>query len=217
MKESLFIPVIDNGSKLAFADWGFSMFRAAISKCFEGRVVFPGRLSYGYQSGAMNHVTEQFLTCGADRMVVVDLDQDFEPKDMNHLLSHDVPLVAGCYVKKVPGMNFTLSTLPDSPNPFTDDKEEMQKNPLVEVARVSRGFINIHRSVFDLLLPTVDIIDDTQTGTVIRDWWKPYPNGHSEDFAFCDRYRAAGGKVYVDQRIRIGHWGPIKFPIPGTF
>lgn len=214
--DSLQFAIIDNGMKMSFTDWGFSMFHAGISGILSGRKVSLSRISYAYPSGAMNHCTEIFRQSGLDRLIVIDTDQSFEPSDLANLLSHDVPLVAGMYVKKQPGIEFTIRKLDDE-NPFSDDPDCMAENPLIEVACVSRGFINIHRSVFDLMEPTVDVIQDTQTDTVIRDWWKPYPNGHSEDFAFCDRYRALGGKVYCDQRVRIGHWGPIQFPIPGTF
>ena len=214
--DSLFFPIIDNGGRISFTDWGYSLFHSALAGCFTGRQTHLGRISYAYPSGAMNHATELFLASGADRMIVVDTDQSFTPQDMRLLLSHDLPLVAGMYCKKKPGMEFTLSSL-DNENPFTDDPQRILDNPLVEVARVSRGFINIHRSVFESMLPTVDVIQDIQTETEIRDWWKPYPNGHSEDFAFSDRYRELGGKIFVDQRIRIGHWGPIEFPIKGTY
>lgn len=215
-KDSLHFSIIDNGMRMSFTDWGYSMFRAGVSGVLAGREITVSRVSYAYPHGAMTWATEIFLKSGADRLIVIDTDQSFEPRDMALLLSHDVPLVAGMYVKKKPGCEFTLSPLDDE-NPFTEDVALANLNPLVEVARVSRGFISIHKSVFELMRPTVEVIQDTQTGTEIRDWWKPYPNGHSEDFAFCDRYRALGGKVYCDQRIRIGHWGPIQFPIPGTF
>lgn len=219
-KDSLNIAVIDNGGKMAYADWGYSWIRSlihpAVVEQLAGRKLFTSRISYGYNYGAMNLATEMFRDCNADRLIVVDLDQDFEPKDLANLLSHDVSMVSGMYVKKQPGIEFTLSKLDDE-NPFSDDAFAMEANPIIEVARTSRGFINIHRSVFDLMEPTVDRFFDEQTEKEIRNWWKPYQNGHSEDFAFCDRYRALGGKVYVDQRIRIGHWGPTRHPIPGTY
>ncbi len=219
-KDSLNIAVIDNGGKMAYADWGYSwicsLIHPAVVEQLSGRQIYTSRVSYGYNFGAMNIATEMFRQSKSDRLIVVDLDQDFTAIDFANLLSHDVAMVSGMYVKKQPGIHFTLSKLSDD-NPFSDKREEMEATPLIEVAQTSRGFINIHRSVFDLMESTVERFFDEQTETEIRNWWKPYQNGHSEDFAFCDRYRALGGKVYVDQRIRIGHWGPTRHPIPGTY
>lgn len=203
--------------KLAFADWGYSWIRSLIDpkvmEQMEGRRVVTIRISYAYPGGAMNHATKLFLESGCDRLIVVDLDQEWQPRDLAFLLSHDVPLVAGMYCKKQMAMEFVLQALEPGGNPFSDKPEEIASNPLVEVAMVSRGFIGIHRSVFDSVHNTTPAIHDTQTGEVIRDYWAPMPNGHSEDFAFCKRYREAGGKVFCDQRIRIHHWGPQKFPV----
>ena len=33
----------------------------------------------------------------------------------------------------------------------------------------------------------------------------------SEDFAFCDRWRALGGTVWVDLTLGLNHTGPVKF------
>lgn len=29
----------------------------------------------------------------------------------------------------------------------------------------------------------------------------------SEDYTFCMRWKQAGGKVYADLKVRLGHWG----------
>lgn len=53
-------------------------------------------------------------------------------------------------------------------------------------------------------------------GKPIVEFWKTMPGGHSEDFDFCDRWRALGGKILVDQRITAQHEGSVVYPISGT-
>jgi hypothetical protein len=133
------------------------------------------------------------------------------------LLSHDVPFVAGIYPKKQVEHTFPMELLDDggeagtspfSPLPLAEGIE-----PLVEVKRVARGFLSVHRSVFDLMRPTCTSYLDVHSGEEHVEYWKAQQGGGSEDYEFCDRYRALGGKVLVDQRCVVYHWGNIKFPI----
>jgi len=215
-KDALSLAIIDNGSGIAFADWGFSWMRTLVDPgvCAElsGRRLNFLRFTYAYPSGALNLVTHDFLKGGGDRLIIVDLDQVWEPDDFRNLVSHDAPFVAGMYCKKKPKAEWVLSLL-DEVNPFQDTMPEIEANRLVEVATVGRGFINLHRSVFDLMEPTTEEFLDDHTGQILKDYWKPRRNGHSEDYAFCDRYRELGGRVLVDQKIRIGHIGPQRYPI----
>lgn len=145
-------------------------------------------------------------------MIIIDTDVVFRPEHLTWLLEHDEPMVFGLYPKKELGLKFPLEWLTDE-NPFSTALVPH----LVEVKRVARGFSRIHRSVFEKLAPHVAEYFDEQSQSTHREFWKYLPGGHSEDFAFCDLWRFAGGKILVDQRITAQHEGSAVYPILGTF
>lgn len=189
------------------------MFMLGHSDVMAGRKVVVEGISYPYPDGAQNIASASFMESGCERMVVIDTDEVFTPNDVAMLLSHDVPLVSGIYPLKRPGLEFPIVPLESDPNPFAEDG----RVDLREVARCARGFLNVHRSVFELMQPHVEKYVCPEKGTEEFLYWKNLPGGHSEDFAFCDLYRKLGGKVMVDHRIRVKHEGSCSYPIPGTY
>jgi len=212
VKESIYAPVIDNGSGNSRSAWGLSMFMLGMSPVMQGRKVVVEGISFPYPCGAMNIATASFLESGCDRMLTIDTDEVFKPSDVEMLLSHNEPFVNGIYPKKKPGLEFPIVPI-DGDNPFTEDG----RPPLREVARCARGFSSIHRDVFESMKPHVECYECPQTNKREYQFWKTLPGGHSEDFAFCDLWRKLGGKVLVDISVRVIHEGIISFPIAGTY
>lgn len=196
---------------LSRTSWAFSMIHAAM-EVLRGYKVDLQSVSFPYPDGAMNLATQFFLESNADEMIVIDTDIKFEPSHLRSLLSHDEPLVFGLYPKKKPGLEFPVVSLDDSDNPFTGDGPALR-----EVARCARGFMRVHRSVFEKLKPFVECIVCPQTHNKQWQFWKCLVGGHSEDFAFCDLYRMHGGKILVDSTITTQHEGSCVYPIKGTY
>lgn len=210
MRKRLFFPIIDNGMGLSRTSWALSMISSIGALRAEYDIEFQS-ISYPYPDGAMNIATQCFLESACDEMIVIDTDVVFDHQHLVWLLSHDVPLVFGLYPKKKPGLEFPVQSIGEE-NPFS-----IGGDPLVEVARVARGFMRARRAVFEGLKPHVEKIECAETGREQWVFWKPLPGGHSEDFAFCDLYRKHGGKILVDQRITARHEGSAVYPIPGTY
>jgi hypothetical protein len=177
------------------------MFALGISDVLNEHEITVESLSYPYPAAAMTMATELFMKLDADRMLVIDTDVIFEPRHVAMLLSHDVPFVAGIYPKKVPGLEFPMMPLDPSDSPTDIFSDDPNAKPLVEVAAIARGFSLIKREVFEAVGST----------------WNNMPDGSSEDFELCQRMRAAGIKVLVDQRVTLKHEGSAVYPIPGTF
>lgn len=214
MKSSFFFPIIDNGMRLNCVDYTWSLAVTLLSKAFHGHILEMAQFSCNTPSAALNRVTDAFLQSTCDRMLIIDIDQSWIPEHVNWLISHDVELVSGLYCKKTVEEQWIIDTLDHSVCPFAKDPFAHGVGPLVEVARVPRGFINIHRAAFERIKPHVSIFTDDSDGFTSPEYWRPLTGGHSEDFQFCDTFRKAGGKVYVDQRVIVGHHGMCKFPIP---
>lgn len=202
--ESIFWPLIDNGMKLVRSCYSKSMFQLGISGVLNGsRIVFES-FSHPDPCATMNLAAESFLDSGCDRMVVIDSDHDFQPADIARLLSHDLPLVSGLYSKKTVDLEWPVMPIGDeSPEVlFADDAPSP-----VEVRCVPRGFISIHKSVFETLMPHVEVDQG------LHFFFRSLPGIASEDFTFCDLYRKHGGKVWLDHKIRVFHEGSCMYPI----
>lgn len=202
----LFLPIIDNGMGLSRTSWAISMLGA-----FSGRAFVARSISYPYPDGAMNIATTDFLESDCDEMVVIDTDVVFSRQQIDHLLSHDEPLVFGIYPKKEVGLIYPAEPTEESPQPFAGESN------LCEVKRTARGFMRVHRSVFEAMKPHVPKYTCAQTGRESWAFWRLLIGGHSEDFAFCDLWRSLGGKILIDRRCATQHEGSAVYPIPGTY
>jgi len=206
MSKPLFLPIIDNGMGLSRTSWAICMLAA-----FSGRAFTAASISYPYPDGAMNLATSYFLESDCNEMLVVDTDVVFSRQHIDWLLSHDEPLVFGLYPKKQPGLIYPAEYLESNPEPFSGESD------LCEVKRTARGFMRVHRSVFEAMKPHVPEYLCAQTSREAHAFWRVLPGGHSEDFAFCDLWRSLGGKILIDRRCVTQHEGSALYPIPGTF
>jgi hypothetical protein len=202
----LFFPIIDNGMGLSRTSWATCMLAALHGRSFTALSV-----SYPYPDGAMNLATTAFLESDSDEMVVIDTDIVFSRHHLDCLLSHDEPLVFGIYPKKQPGLTYPTIYLENNPNPFDGDQI------LCEVACTARGFMRVHRSVFEKMKPHVPSYTCAQTGKPSWEFWRVLQGGHSEDFNFCQLWRSLGGRVLIDKRCATEHEGSARYPIPGTY
>jgi hypothetical protein len=212
--DSLYFPIIENGMGLSRTRWAASLFGAGVAGILGGRRIMYEVFGHPDPSSSMNLATHSFLESGADRMIVIDTDVIFTPHHLSLLLSHDLQLVSGLYPKKVPGLEYPVMPLGDeTPRQLF---EKSARSP-VEVACVPRGFLSVHRSVFETLKPFVESDFAAESGERIHYFWRAKPGVMSEDFAFCFLWREHGGKVWIDQRICCQHEGSAVYPIPGTF
>ncbi len=212
----LFFPILDNGMGLSRTSWAMSLAQASLTVLRDYGVTLRG-LSYPYPDGAANIAANEFLQSDCDEMVLIDTDVIFTPNHLRWLLSHDEPLVFGLYPKKVRGLHFPCEWLDETICPFAADAHADGVNPLVEVRRTARGFMRAHRYVFEKLKGVSWKVPNFHGEGEIYEFWKNLPGGHSDDFRFCDQWRAIGGRILIDQRITAQHEGSIVFPIPGTF
>jgi hypothetical protein len=196
----IFYPIIDNGMGLSVTAWAVSMLGA-----MQGEGIFC-HISTPYPSYAMDVATHHFLQSECDEMVLIDTDLIFTPQDLQHLLEHQgEPLVFGAYPKRKVQFDLPLVTLPDKPRPFDDP------GPLCEVAKTARGFMRVHRSVFEKMKPHVPLVPG-EFGE-FHHFWPVAKDGTSEDFAFCAKWRELGGRILIDKRILVRHAGQVMYPI----
>lgn len=150
----------------------------------------------------------------ADVMLMVDDDIQFDPMDAVKLCKEANErkgiVAATCVVKREEGPWVATKPLDGCPPIiFAADSEP------VEVQWAGAGMIAFHRNVLtdmihQLKLPMLhptDLRFYPFFQTMIWD----HPNGDklflSEDWAFCERARLCGYKIWLDPSIRTTHWG----------
>mgnify|MGYP001607596779 CR=1 FL=1 len=165
-------------------------------------------------------VASSFLLSDCDVLLSIDSDIWFRPEDAIALaekaVSYDI--IAGLYMTRSLNTQPALM-LPDTKVDFAPGVEP------VETRFGSTGFMAVHRSVFEKLsesLPRCHIgWSDRGQDTSFWPFYMPFVipwegDGHmylSEDWAFCERAKDAGFKVWLDPSIRLGHYGSYLFTL----
>lgn len=167
---------------------------------------------------ARNLAIARFLATDYTDLFFVDDDVAWSDGSMVRMVNHPVDLVAGAYPRRYPDISFPVQ--------WDDSKPEVWADPatgLIEVNGVATGFMRVTRE--GLLRMVEHYKSETYgqfsspAGTVHRLFDFSLVPGlgqtvdevHSEDFTFCDRWRKAGGRVWVDPHITFMHLGVAAF------
>lgn len=146
---------------------------------------------------------------GYKSLLWVDSDIEFDPNDVDKIISRNLPIVAATYPLK--GTN----------NPTCLPKEAVQKKEeLVKVQFVATGFLYTKAEVFFKIKKTLNLpLCNADTNPVIP-FFQPMvfrENGRwhyvGEDYAFCHRARKSGYKIILDNSIKLGHIGKSTFRV----
>lgn len=151
-----------------------------------------------------------------DVFLMIDDDIVFQPEQAEHLVDlcrngHDV--VSAVYPVRDAGhlaLRGTGGDLVFGPN-------EAPR----EIRYASTGFLAVHRRVFDALMPTLPWCHVNQPWAfkplflpmVVEDLDFVGHNYLSEDWAFCERARAAGFKIWLDPTIVLGHLAQVQLDV----
>lgn len=154
---------------------------------------------------ARNQLVDEFLASDADKLIFVDSDVSWEAGSLLKLALHDVECVAGAYRHKRADETYPV-VWPDE----SGATELRAVNGLLEARFVPAGFWCFNRAAFDRFRAfhgERPYRHEAHTGYA---WFSnPYRDGvmWGEDFLFCEEYRQAGGTVWLDPELRLGHTG----------
>lgn len=162
---------------------------------------------------ARNEIVAEFLSSGDDDLIMIDDDMGWSADDLVRLLAHDAPFVAAVgRVKK------------DDPlycvEPLTLEGRVEPHGALVEVGAVGGAFVRLRRDAAARMAEAYR--DRRYTARGVAPEIAPFLTdlftggvedgaAVSEDYAFCRRWRAIGGKVLVDPEIALAHVGTKAF------
>lgn len=151
----------------------------------------------------------QLLNEGFQWLFFMDSDVILPPETVLRFINYRVPVISALYPQRYPtfdginavykGCMFNEATNEQGAtvlNPVTD----FQYGQVLQVDYAPAGAMLIHRSVFEKML---------QAGIKAFFEWTmnpaTNPNGRSEDFEFCRKWRSIGGRVLVDTGLQAAH------------
>jgi hypothetical protein len=138
----------------------------------------------------------------------IDSDIRFDPEGIFKLIDADKDLIAGLYPVKGYPIRYVVNGMP----------EPVMEGNLEEVRHIGTGFMMIKRTVLEQMIakfPEKKFRDSIGVGKQ----YEPFmfalfetsldANGDymSEDWFFCDVWRAMGGKVFAHKEIILNHTG----------
>lgn len=140
---------------------------------------------------ARNQIVARFLQSDADALFFVDADMEFDCVDFVRMLWHPAEVIGGDYVRK-DGSGDTLAL---GLGPADADGVR-------EATHLPTGFLRIRREAFARMAPPVADGVGCYFNCGVRDG-----RYIGEDYAFCEDYRAAGGRLHL-YPATLGHVGP---------
>ena len=184
-------------------------------QCFLGLTRYPGLLLMASSGDALitrgrAMIASHFIrNTDAQVLVTIDADIVFRPEDVLKIAqeAEHKDIVTGMYICRSKETTKPASII-EAPITFRNDELP------VEIRWGATGFMAVNRRVFEFLKDDLPLchpndfnfwpfydplyVDEADTGQTIY---------LSEDYAFCERARRAGFKVWVDPTVRLVHLG----------
>ncbi len=162
-----------------------------------------------------NQMATDALADGFDETMWIDSDVGFDPNDIERLRQHKVPIVCGIYPQK------GRRVLACHVLPGTEKLTFGDEGGLAEILYAGTGFLLVRREAYETIHRELQLplCNERFGGRPMVPYFQPmsHPDrtasgvtGHwylAEDFAFCERARQAGFKIYADTRVRLMHYG----------
>lgn len=161
-------------------------------------------------------VTHFLADKDATDLVMIDSDLSWGAGALLQLLDHPVDMVGGAYPKRELPINFIVRSAGTSLQADTG-------SGLAEVWGLPGGFMKMSRRMLEQMtqhyadqLTCLDrAVPGGKTVRLFDPYWWTDEEGNrrtlSEDYAFCQRWRDIGGKVFLDVTIPMGHIGSYEF------
>lgn len=219
------------GVLLGLPMYGGQLFEGCLHGLLEAQEHFIRRgIPFSYQSirnesliqRARNRVVAEFLANDrASHLVFVDADIGFTAHGLLRLLAHDRPVIGGLYRKKnLKSRDWVMNAAPND----RCVAERDERTGAMRVDHIGTGFMALRR---DAILRMVRAFPHlryrvhpsegdgawTEHLYALFDCWIDPATGayYSEDYGFCERWRALGGEIWADPGILLEHWGTACF------
>lgn len=183
----------------------FCLFKAHAALLDAGFSVELGLLSGNcHVDDARNRLVREFLAGDCEDFVFIDADVGWQQPDLIRLLGYDRDVVGGTYPMKQSEDDYPARHIPGE---IWSDRDG-----LIEVEGLPTGFLRIRRRVFEKLAADAAVYsvkggDDDAPAPLIFEREIHNRARMSGDYAFCRKWRATGGKIYLDPDCHLEHAG----------
>jgi hypothetical protein len=140
----------------------------------------------------------QFLRSSCSHLLFVDADVGFRAEHALRLGGRELDVVAGAYVKRWEDQSIPAAIAPGAVE---------SADHLVECLTVPAGFLLLSRHA---LAAMYERYAEEGMWMVSREQYRYV----SEDTMFCRRWRAIGGRIWLDGSVCLGHVGEKIFTVP---
>lgn len=167
-----------------------------------------------------NGLFAAFVHSGMTDMLCIDADVSWSPGSVERIVRHPVDLVFGAYPLKTDGPSAGYAVRGFSGqedkvfcvDPLTG---KQMVGGLIEVQGGPAGFMRITKRCADEMIKAYENRWYAEEGTPLGKAWELFEFGFSEeehrhwgeDLEFCRKYRALGGKVWLDPWLMFQHHG----------
>ena len=158
---------------------------------------------------ARNRIFGAFMSSPHTHMLMSDADIGWHPDDALRLLMTKLDFVGGAGPKKHYPLRFCIYSKDESGRPMLGEFSDATQT--LEVTGIGTGFLMISKAAGERMQQAYpELIFDPGEGQTEYGLFDPLIENRrrfSDDFAFCRRWRAIGGKVHVMPSIRLKHVG----------
>jgi hypothetical protein len=160
-----------------------------------------------------NQMATDALRDGFEETLWIDSDVGFHPDSIEKLRSHGHPMVCGIYPQKGKRA-LACHVMPGTPSTTFGNH-----GGLVELLYAGTGFLLIRREVYlavqhKLRLPMCNERFGHSMIPFFQPLIRPIEDGYwylAEDYAFCNRARECGFRIFADTSIRLWHIGMYRY------
>lgn len=150
-----------------------------------------------------NRLVRDFLRSDCTDLVFLDADIGWQADDFLKLLAYDRDVVAGVYPKKHGDDSYPVKLLPG--------EQWSDADGLIEVQGAPTGFLRIRRGVLELMAAEAAHYNAKNDGAYATPciFERQIHDGSrwGGDYVFCRKWRAMGGRIYIDPAMRFEHAG----------
>jgi hypothetical protein len=174
------------------------------------------RVGSPYISCARAEMLREALNAKADIIVFIDHDLSFDPEDLRLLIRAEGDVVAGTYRFKIDEESYmgTIKVQADT-RPITRETDGAIRANLMPAGflKVTKEAVHHFMEAYPELCfgpkfnPSVDLFNH---GAHEGQWW-------GEDYAFCRRWNALGGEIWLVPDLNLTHHGADGTAYPGNF
>ncbi len=159
-----------------------------------------------YIDDTRGFIVSQFLKTEGTELVSVDHDLVWEEGALLRVVDAPVDMCGAIYRKRHDLVEYPVRHVPDRTELWADPE-----TGLLEVAGVPFGLVKCSRSMLEEMVkayPEQNVhMPNGETICALFECMRTGRVRLHEDFAFCERYRQIGGKIWVDPEILTAHLG----------